>query len=97
MSSRLCVKNLPKHATSDSVKEFFSSQGGQVTDSKVLVDSKTGISRRTAFVGFQNEDESSAALKYFHNTYMGTAKVLVSVAKPVGSEELLRFSKKVRS
>ena len=33
--SRLCVKNLPRHATEARIKEVFSSKG-EVTDVKVL-------------------------------------------------------------
>ncbi|KAH9256259.1 hypothetical protein BASA81_005480 [Batrachochytrium salamandrivorans] len=94
MSSRLFVKNLPKHATDASLKEFFSSQGGQVTDSKVLLDPVTKASRRAGFVGFRSEDEAQHALRYFDKTYMTTSKLQVTLAKPVGSEDLLQFKKK---
>ena len=35
MSTRLFVKNIPKHATEEKLKTFFS-QKGQVTDVKIL-------------------------------------------------------------
>lgn len=94
MSSRLFVKNLPKHATDASLKEFFSSQGGQVTDSKVLLDPVTKASRRAGFVGFRSESEAQHALRYFDKTYMTTSKLQVTLAKPVGSEDLLQFKRK---
>ena len=50
MSSRICVKNLPKHLTVERLRSHFSLRG-EVTDAKILKNSSTGKSRLMGFVG----------------------------------------------
>uniref|UniRef100_A0A7S2R930 RRM domain-containing protein n=1 Tax=Mucochytrium quahogii TaxID=96639 RepID=A0A7S2R930_9STRA len=88
-SSRLCVKNVPKYATNDSVREFFSSQGVNVTDAKVIK-SRSGQARQIAFVGFSSEEDATKMLKYFDKSYFDTCKLRVSYALPYGDSQLHR-------
>eukprot|EP01134_Creolimax_fragrantissima_P000915 CFRG0915T1 len=77
-TSRIIVKNLPKHATEKQVREHFS-QKGEVTDVKLKY---TGdVFRRFAFVGFRTAAEASKATKFFNNSYMDTAKMTVELAR----------------
>ncbi|KAG8385072.1 hypothetical protein BUALT_Bualt03G0003500 [Buddleja alternifolia] len=75
--SRICVKNLPKYATEDRLREFFS-QKGEVTDSK-LMRTKDGKSRRFGFVGFRTEHEAEEAIKYFNKSFMDTCRITCEV------------------
>ena len=93
MSTRLFVKNLPKHVTEDKLKAFFS-QKGQVTDVKILKKKYacncyshifSGVSRQIGFVGYKTEEEAKAALSFFNNSYYHTSKLSVSFAEAVGS------------
>jgi len=77
--SRLIVKNLPKHLKEQDLAAHFRSQGARVTDAKIMF---TGTkSRQFGFVGLKTETEATDAVKYFHNTYLHTSQIDVSVAK----------------
>ncbi|KAJ6843516.1 multiple RNA-binding domain-containing protein 1 [Iris pallida] len=86
--SRICVKNLPKYATEDRLRDFFS-QKGEVTDAK-LMRTKDGKSRQFAFVGFRTEQEAEEALKFFNNAYMDTSKIVCELARKVGDPNIPR-------
>ncbi|XP_042421436.1 multiple RNA-binding domain-containing protein 1-like [Zingiber officinale] len=86
--SRLCVKNLPKYANENRLREFFS-QKGEVTDAK-LMRTRDGKSRQFAFVGFKTEKEAEDALNYFNNSYMDTCKITCEVAHRVGDPNIPR-------
>lgn len=53
MSSRLFVRNLPKHLNSERLRQVFEKAGAKVTDSKVIT--KDGKSRQIGYVGVQDE------------------------------------------
>ncbi|XP_042427118.1 multiple RNA-binding domain-containing protein 1-like [Zingiber officinale] len=86
--SRLCVKNLPKYADENRLREFFS-QKGEVTDAK-LMRTRDGKSRQFAFIGFKTEKEAEDALNYFNNSYMDTCKITCEVAHRVGDPNIPR-------
>ncbi|KAJ3195183.1 hypothetical protein HK101_000893 [Irineochytrium annulatum] len=86
--SRLMVKNLPKHLTSQRLREHFSAKG-EVTDCKIAK-TKEGESRRFGFIGFKTEKEAKAALRYYNSTYIDTSKIEVSLAKPINDPSLPR-------
>ncbi|KAG8043415.1 hypothetical protein GUJ93_ZPchr0458g22542 [Zizania palustris] len=88
MSSRLCVKNLPKRADERRLREVFSRKG-EVTDAKVIR-TKDGKSRLFAFVGFRTNEEAEEALKYFNNTYIDTCKITCEVARKIDDPEAPR-------
>jgi len=93
ISTRLFVKNLPKHATDATIRKHFSRQGGEVTDAKVLTDDD-GKSKRAAFIGFRTPEEALQAKKFFDRTFMDTSRISVEIAKPLGDPSLRRFAKK---
>lgn len=84
--SRIIVKNLPSKATESDVKAFFSPKG-DITDVKVLR-KRDGSSRRFAFVGFKSDSQAEEAAKYFDMSFMNSSRLQVSLAKPLGDEEL---------
>ena len=86
--SRIIVKNLPKKTNEKQLKELFS-QSGEVTDVKVIT-APSGESRRFGFVGFVTEEQAQSAVQHFNQTYIGTSKVVVEVARPYGDQELSR-------
>ncbi|XP_071715693.1 multiple RNA-binding domain-containing protein 1 [Rutidosis leptorrhynchoides] len=86
--SRLCVKNLPKHATEDRLREYFS-QKGEVTDAK-LMRTSDGKSRQFGFVGFRTEKEAAEALKFFNGSFMDTYRITCEIARKVGDQEMPR-------
>ncbi|KAL1537533.1 multiple RNA-binding domain-containing protein 1-like [Salvia divinorum] len=86
--SRICVKNLPKYAAEDHLREFFS-QKGEVTDAK-LMRTKDGKSRQFGFVGYRTESEAEEAIKYFNKSFMHTARITCEIARKVGDPEAPR-------
>lgn len=86
--SRICVKNIPVHLNERRLKKIFEVKG-QVTDAKILL-SKTGRSRKMAFVGYKTPAEAQEALEYFHNTYIDTSKITVEPAYAKGHSHLPR-------
>ncbi|KAL6058709.1 Multiple RNA-binding domain-containing protein 1 [Balamuthia mandrillaris] len=87
-STRICVKNLPKHVKEDRLKEHFS-QKGEITDVKILR-TKDGRSRMFGFIGFRTAEEAKQARAYFNNTFLDTSKITVEKARPQGDEKLGR-------
>ena len=88
MSTRLLVKNLPKHLTEKRFKEHFSKMG-VVTDAKIIY-TKDGRSRLFGFIGYRTPDEAKKALKYFNNTFIDTSRVSVELAKSFGDSTIAR-------
>lgn len=86
-TSRLIVKNIPKHVTEERLKEHFKSKGF-VTDAKIM--KKGDKSRLFCFIGYKTEAEASVAKKFFHNTFLDTSRIAVDFAKPQGDPELPR-------
>ncbi|KAL8236003.1 hypothetical protein R6Q59_017084 [Mikania micrantha] len=86
--SRICVKNLPKHATEERLRDYFS-QKGEVTDAK-LMRTRDGKSRQFGFVGFRSDKEAAEALKFFHGSFMDTSKIICEIARKVGDSEISR-------
>ncbi|KAI9335296.1 hypothetical protein BDR26DRAFT_912132 [Obelidium mucronatum] len=87
-TSRLMVRNLPKHLTLDRLREHFA-QRAPVTDIKLAKD-KEGNSRRFGFIGFKNEKDARDALTYFNRTFIDTSRIEVVFAKPVGDVAIPR-------
>ena len=87
-SSRLCVKNVPKHLKDDRLREHFAAMG-EVTDVKI-VRTADGTSRQMAFVGYKTEAMATKALKYFDKTFIDTSRVEVQYARSVHSAQIPR-------
>lgn len=73
------VKNLPPSVTEDRLRKDFGDMG-TVTDVRLLTNER-GRSRRVAFVGFKTAEESARAIRHFHDSYYGGAKIVVEEAK----------------
>ncbi|XP_021736206.1 multiple RNA-binding domain-containing protein 1-like [Chenopodium quinoa] len=86
--SRIIVKNLPKYATEDRLKEFFSEKG-EVTDAK-LMRTREGKNRQFAFIGYRTEKEAEEAIKYFNKSFMDTSRIICEVAWKVGAMDIPR-------
>ncbi|KAJ2007756.1 Multiple RNA-binding domain-containing protein 1 [Coemansia thaxteri] len=88
MSSRIVVKNLPKHITDERFRGHFSGKG-EVTDAKLMY-TDGGRFRRFGFVGYRSEEEAVAAQQYFDKSFIDTSRVSVEMAKPFGDSSLPR-------
>ncbi|KAJ2379781.1 Multiple RNA-binding domain-containing protein 1, partial [Coemansia sp. RSA 2603] len=88
MSSRIIVKNLPKHISDERFREHFSSKG-EVTDSKLIYTS-SGRFRRFGYIGFRTEDDAQQAQQYFDGSFIDTSRITVEIAKPFGDAALPR-------
>jgi multiple RNA-binding domain-containing protein 1 len=86
-TSRLIVKNVPKHYTEERLRETFSKMGS-VTDCKLM--SRKGKARLFGFIGYKSEAEAGKAKEYFNNTYLDTSRVAVEFAYPQNSPHLPR-------
>ena len=89
-SSRLCIKNLPKHYTEARFREHFAPLG-EVTDCVIKkthdADARVNTHSRSAsasrclgFIGYKTETMAIKAQKYFHNTFIDTSRIDVSFA-----------------
>ena len=78
-TSRLIVKNIPRHITEDRLRTHFASKG-IVTDCKVM--KKHEKSRLFCFIGYKTEQEAAVAKKFFHNSFIDTSRIMVDFAKP---------------
>ncbi|GAB4818001.1 hypothetical protein N2152v2_005047 [Parachlorella kessleri] len=87
-TSRVCVKNLPKHVDEKRLREHFSAKG-EVTDAKIMR-TKDGKSRQFGFVGFRSAEEARVAVKYFDKSFMDTSRLLVEFAYKFGTSEAPR-------
>jgi multiple RNA-binding domain-containing protein 1 len=88
LSTRLIVKNLPKHADDKRLREHFAKQG-RVTDAKVAR-TKDGKSRLFGFVGYESHAEAAQALKFFDRSFLDTAKLSVELAHRKGDASIAR-------
>ena len=89
MSTRILIRNIPKHMTEARLRTHFAGAGGTVTDAKIIR-TKDGRSRLFAFVGFQNATDARKAVSHFNNTFIDTSKISVEAAKSVGDASLGR-------
>lgn len=77
--SRIIVKNIPKVFTEKEITNHFKTVD-EVTDCKIAR-TPQGVSRGFAFVGFRNSKTASLVKKTYDNTYLGTTKVKIDIAK----------------
>ena len=91
MSTRVCVKGLPKAADDAVLRAHFAARSGAgaVTDARVLR-TRDGASRCFGFVGFRDAAAAEDAVRYFDRSFLGAARLSVEPAQPVGSEALAR-------
>ncbi|CAO2816369.1 unnamed protein product [Amaranthus hypochondriacus] len=86
-SSRICVKNLPKLLTLDSVKDHFSRMG-ELTDAKLLR-TREGTSR-LAFIGYRTVEEAQKAIRYFNRSYFKNSRITCEDAWELGNARIPR-------
>ncbi|KAK3143743.1 hypothetical protein QOZ80_4AG0304380 [Eleusine coracana subsp. coracana] len=88
MSSRLCVKNLPKGADERRLREVFSKKG-EVTDAKVI---RTKMARvgSLPLLGSEPRKRQRRLSKYFNNTYIDTCKIACEPARKIGDPDAPR-------
>lgn len=86
-TSRLIVKNIPRHLSEERLREHFGKQG-IVTDAKIM--RKNDKTRNFAFVGYKTEAEAIAARKHFNGTFFDTSKMAIEFARPQGDPNLPR-------
>ena len=70
------------------MKQHFSKLG-TVTDVK-LATTRSGKFRRFAFVGYSNEEDAEKSLAHFNKTFIGSSRIEVELARPVGDETIPR-------
>ncbi|XP_024381120.1 uncharacterized protein [Physcomitrium patens] len=87
-SSRICVKNLPRHVTEERLREHFAAKG-EVTDAKIIR-TRDGRTRQFGFVGYRTEEEAKDAAKYFHRSFFDTSRLTCELAQAVGDPNLPR-------
>ncbi|QSL66617.1 hypothetical protein MERGE_000999 [Pneumocystis wakefieldiae] len=81
--SRIIVKNLPKYLNEDRFKDHFSTYSGkQITDIR-LVRSKSGKFRGFGFIGYKTKEDALNSIKYYHNTFIDTSRIIVEHAREV--------------
>ncbi|KAF9235008.1 hypothetical protein BU15DRAFT_89749 [Melanogaster broomeanus] len=81
--SRLIVKNIPSHLTSDCLRKHFEQKGappGTITDLKIAY-KPDGTSRRFGFVGFKTDKEAASARDWFDRTYIQSARLTVAIVE----------------
>lgn len=73
-TSRLIVRNLPKHLKESELREHFKRDNKySVTDAKIMfAGTKT---RQFGFVGFKSASDATEALKWFNGTFLHTSKL----------------------
>eukprot|EP00903_Cladosiphon_okamuranus_P014644 g13579.t1 len=87
-STRLIVKNVPKHVDEKRLRKHFAERG-QVSDAKI-VRTKEGKSRQFAFVGFTTAADAEDALNYYNQTFLDTSRIQVERAQPKGTTGIAR-------
>ncbi|KAJ3410073.1 hypothetical protein HDV05_004118 [Chytridiales sp. JEL 0842] len=87
-STRIMVKNLPKHMTIERFRQHFGAKG-EVTDAR-LARTAEGVFRRFGFIGYKTNKEAKAAVDYFNKTFIDTSRIEVVIAKPIGDASLPR-------
>ncbi|CAM9565164.1 unnamed protein product [Hapterophycus canaliculatus] len=87
-STRLIVKNVPKHVDEKRLRQHFAERG-EVSDAKI-VRTKDGKSRQFAFVGFTTAGDAEDALKYYNQTFLDTSRIQVERAQPKGNASIAR-------
>lgn len=88
LHSRLMVKHLPAHITTDRLRAVFDPYG-DITDVKVMR-TRDGVSRGFGFVGFKTNKSAKKAIKGLDGTYIDLNRVHVTFAKPFEADDMDR-------
>ena len=81
MSKKLYVGNLSYQITEDGLRDVFAAIG-EVTSSKIVMDTATGRSRGFGFVEMANDEEAEKAITTLNGTSVMDRTINVSEARP---------------
>jgi RNA recognition motif-containing protein len=81
MSTRLYVGNLSFNSTKDSLREAFSSTGGEVTDVHIVTDRESGQSRGFGFVTMATPDQAQNAISQMNGALLDGRPLRVNEAE----------------
>jgi cold-inducible RNA-binding protein len=77
--AKIYVGNLNYQTSEEDLREVFVAYG-EIVETKLIVDSKTGYSKGFAFITFENADSAQSALE-LNETTLDQRKIKVSLAK----------------
>ncbi|KAL0236658.1 hypothetical protein PCE1_000056 [Barthelona sp. PCE] len=86
--SRIFISGLPKYFKERDVRAAFE-EFGEITD-LALIRTKTGLSRRIAFIGYKESSHAQAAIQTRDGTFLDTSKINVSFALEEGNKDIAR-------
>jgi nucleolin len=81
MEAKLYVGNLSKTITEDELGVLFA-QAGEVTETELIKDRKTGDSRGFGFITMSAQSEADKAISLFNAYSLDDQVLKVSLAKP---------------
>ena len=88
-STRVIVKNIPKHCDEKRLRAHFESISPDVTDVRVMK-TKEGKSRCFGFIGFRSAEAASHCRAVSDRSYIDTSRISVEMARRYGDEDLAR-------
>lgn len=83
MAKRLYIGSLPYETTEDDLREMFG-KAGTVETAQVIVDKFSGRSKGFGFVQMPDDAEADKAVEMFNGSQIGTRKIIVNEARPMG-------------
>lgn len=81
MEAKLYVGNLSKTTTEDELGVLFA-QAGEVTETELIKDRKSGDSRGFGFITMSAQSEADKAISMFNTYSLNDQALKVSLAKP---------------
>ena len=75
-SSRIFIRGLPPNLSVEEFRRHFSKQAA-ITDAKFFPH------RRIGYVGYQNPEEATKAVKYHHKSFIRMSRIGVELARSV--------------
>ncbi|MBP8960486.1 MAG: RNA-binding protein [Bacteroidales bacterium] len=75
------VAKLSSKTTSEDLEQLFS-RFGEVTSSKVIVDKRTGSSKRYGFVEMPDEEAGNEAIEALNDTELDGSRIVVKLSVP---------------
>lgn len=81
MNEKLYVGNLPKSTTQEELTTLFA-QAGEIVETDLITDRKSGQSKGFAFITMSQESEAEKAINMFNAYSLNEQELKVAVAKP---------------
>lgn len=82
-SSRIFVRGLPPNITEEEFRRHFSKQYA-ITDIRVMPH------RRFGYVGYKSHEDAASAVKYFNRSFIRMSRLVVELARPVSSWDVMQ-------